>query len=263
MFKFVKTTDLSQTGSGSKVAQCDNGKLDDSFGGSAGTLATLDGSALVVQDPANATATPTASKIVKAGAGGTIDSDWLASTGTGDVVRKTSPTITTPILTSPAKTGGTQSTQENYTTGNAAGQSAINLGNSVTEGTHVKVIDETLSLASLGAKFKAMTTPIPSGAVILSVQANIETLVVAGGTTVKIALGLHGGDVDKYGITGSLVKNQKINTVPDWAVLSGAEQIDVNGVLTDGSDLGGTNISAGSVRVRVVYLQLASLTDAA
>lgn len=40
-------------------------------------LASLDGSSKVVQDPANATATPTASKIPIAGGGGTLASGWI------------------------------------------------------------------------------------------------------------------------------------------------------------------------------------------
>ena len=42
-----------------------------------GLPATLDGSSLVVQDPAHATAIPTADSIVKSGGSGTIDAGWL------------------------------------------------------------------------------------------------------------------------------------------------------------------------------------------
>lgn len=51
--------------------------------GAAGGVATLNGSSLVVQDPANATATPTADKIVKANGSGKIANGWL-NTGTGN-----------------------------------------------------------------------------------------------------------------------------------------------------------------------------------
>lgn len=162
-----------------------------------------------------------------------------------------------------ADAGIEHESQEFFSRGNAAGQTVFNLGLTKAEGFHLKVIDETISLASLGAKFVALTTAIPSGAVIVSAQLNVEALVVAGGTTVKVALGINDGDVDKYGITTNLTKNQKINTIPDWAVLSAEEQIDVCAVVTNGSALGDTNVSAGSVRVRIVYLQLASLTNAA
>ncbi len=147
--------------------------------------------------------------------------------------------------------------------GSAAGLSALSFGGTKVEGLHVQVIEETVSLVGAAAKFVALTTPIPAGAVILSAQLNVEALVVAGGTTVKVALGLNAGDVDKYGKTATLVKNQKANVIPDHAVLAAPEQIDVCGVVTDGSALGDSNFTAGSVRVRIVYLELASLTNAA
>src|SRR3990167_3573314 len=56
------------------------GKLAASWGGSASTLATLDSSTLVVQNPANATATATASKIPIAGGTGKLAEGWLQMT---------------------------------------------------------------------------------------------------------------------------------------------------------------------------------------
>ena len=169
----------------------------------------------------------------------------------------TNKTLTSPSISSPVQTG-----QSNIQGGAAAPVSVLNLGSNSTIGTHVKVIEEVVSLAENDAKYKAMTTPIPAGAVILSVQANIEATVTGGSTTVKIGLGPNGGDVDAYGLSGDLVKNTKINTIPAWAVLATETAIDVNGVVTNGSALGDTNITAGSVRVRVVYLQLVSLANA-
>lgn len=52
------------------------GKISAGFGGSASTLATLNGSAKVVEDPANATATATASKIPIADGSGLLDT-WV------------------------------------------------------------------------------------------------------------------------------------------------------------------------------------------
>ena len=147
--------------------------------------------------------------------------------------------------------------------GNATGQSVLSIGTTDVEGFHVKTIEEVVDLTDAGAKFVAMTTPIPAGAVILSAQANIEAAVTAGGTSVKVGLGQKLGDADKYGKTSALTKNAKISTVPDWAVLGSEEQIDVTALLTDGSDLGDSNFSAGSVRVKIVYIELANLKDAA
>jgi hypothetical protein len=57
-----------------------NGRLAASFGGAASSLATLDGSSKVVEDPANATATPTASRIPIANGSGKLAEGWLQMT---------------------------------------------------------------------------------------------------------------------------------------------------------------------------------------
>jgi len=59
-----------------------SGKLAAGWGGAASSLATLDSGTKVVEDPANATATPTASKIVIADAGGKVDG-WVSDATTG------------------------------------------------------------------------------------------------------------------------------------------------------------------------------------
>ena len=148
------------------------------------------------------------------------------------------------------------------TAGAAAAAVADRIGASLTEGYEIKVIDETVS-GFAAAKTFDLTEDIPAGAVILSVQANIETLVVAGGTSVKVAIGVAGGDVDKYGKTANLSKNAKIDTIPTHAVLGGAEDVQIGIVVTDGSTLGDTDASAGAVRVQIVYAALNSLDDAA
>jgi hypothetical protein len=75
--------------------------------GAASGYASLDASSLVVQNPANATATPTASKIPIADTGGKLADGWLSSnvtlggnsfTGTGNLVRAGSPALTTPSI---------------------------------------------------------------------------------------------------------------------------------------------------------------------
>lgn len=146
--------------------------------------------------------------------------------------------------------------------GAADGAAVLHFGGTLAEGLRAIVVEETIDLTDMDAKFVPITHEIPAGAVILSAQANIEALVVAGGTTVKVALGINDGDVDKYGISADLTKNAKISTIPDWAVLSSAEQIDVCGVVTNGSALGDADITAGLVRVRIVYLEAADLADA-
>lgn len=177
------------------------------------------------------------------------------------------PSIATPSMSNPAMTGnGTFADLVGsglaLTKAGFAGSVALTIGVDATHGLQFKQIDEVVDLSALGAKSKALTTPIPAGAVIISAQANIDELVVAGGTTVKVALGLAAGDVDKYGKSADLVLNTKFNTLADWAVLAAEEAIAVCGVTTDGSALGDSNITAGKVHVRIVYLQLASLANA-
>lgn len=178
------------------------------------------------------------------------------STASGDATSKANAAQAAAI------SGASPRTNMVVTAGAAVPAVGLGLGLDATEGYQLMVIDETLNLTALGAKFKALTTAVPSGAVILSAQANIEAAVTAGGTTALVALGLNGGDVDKYGISTALTKNNKINTIPAHAVLSGTEQIDVCGVVVGGATLGDTNISAGSVRVRVVYAIPTSLKNA-
>lgn len=142
--------------------------------------------------------------------------------------------------------------------GAAAAAVAARFGASATEGLEVRVIDETS--AALAAVSTDLTEDVPDGAVILAVQGNIETAAVAGGTSVKVGIGPV-ADPDKYGITSGLTQNLKIDIIPDWAVLSGAEDIQINACATGGG-IGDTAFSAGVVRVRIVYLALNSLDNA-
>lgn len=74
----LNSEEVTATPGVSKVVRADgSGKLPAGWGGSASGLATLDGSSKVVQDPANATATPTASKIPIATSGATLDG-WIS-----------------------------------------------------------------------------------------------------------------------------------------------------------------------------------------
>jgi hypothetical protein len=61
--------------------------LDSSFGGSADSLATLDSNSLVVQNPANATTTPTAGALPIAKSDTLLNPSWIAtSTATGSII---------------------------------------------------------------------------------------------------------------------------------------------------------------------------------
>lgn len=123
------------------------------------------------------------------------------------------------------------------------------------------VIDEVVDFTGLDVASKAMTAEIPAGAVIESVQANIDALVVAGGTTVKVGIAPDVADPDEYGLSAALTKNTKISVIPAPAVLATAETLSVFACATAGG-VGDTNITAGKVRVRVTYRVAAALPNA-
>jgi hypothetical protein len=77
-------TTATATPAANAIAKANSaGKLLAGWGGAASTLATLNGSIKVVEDPANATATPTASKIPMTGAGGAFLAEgWRRPTPT-------------------------------------------------------------------------------------------------------------------------------------------------------------------------------------
>ena len=148
--------------------------------------------------------------------------------------------------------------------GAAAAVAAMRFGASATEGLEVKVIDEVVTLTN--AVETALTETVPSGAVILSVQANNDTLVVGDASgdngLTKVGIGPT-GDPDKYGKTADLIKNSKVDTLPDWAVLGSEETIVVKGCDNAGTAVTELFVAGGEVRVRIVYLACNSLDDTA
>ena len=148
--------------------------------------------------------------------------------------------------------------------GAAAAAVTQRFGASATEGLEVKVIDEVVILTN--AVETDLTETVPSGAVILSVQANNDTLVVGDASgdngLVKVGIGIT-GDPDKYGKSADLTQNAKIDTVPDWAVLGGAETVTVKGCDAAGTAVSELFVAGGEVRVRIVYAVCNSLDDTA
>jgi hypothetical protein len=148
--------------------------------------------------------------------------------------------------------------------GAAAAAVALRFGASATEGLEVRVIDEVVTLTNDVAT--DLTEDIPIGAVILSAQANLDTAVVgdASGDNLlaKVGVGV-AADPDKYGKTSVLTQNAKVDTLPDWAVLSGAEDIQLFACKTDGSACTEKFVGGESVRVRIVYIACNSLDNAA
>jgi hypothetical protein len=125
--------------------------------------------------------------------------------------------------------------------------------NDVAGSKEVKV-DEIIDFTGNATKYKPVCT-IPAGSKVKLVIAQITVLAVGGSTTVKLGIGPHGGDVDQLGTLATLTKNTQINKVPTDAlgIIAAETTIDVNGIVTNGSALGDTNVTAGKVRVIIVY----------
>lgn len=151
-----------------------------------------------------------------------------------------------------------------HTVSSLTGEVAQRFGATTTEGLETRVLEETVTLTN--AVQTDLTNTIPAGAVILSVQSNLDTLVAGDASGddlgVKVGIGVT-ADPDKYGLSSALTKNLKTDKIPDWAVLASAEQITVKLAQTDGSAATEKFVAGGIVRVRVVYLATNSLDDAA
>jgi len=148
------------------------------------------------------------------------------------------------------------------TNDSASGAVALRFGATTTEGLEAKVMEETVSTSS-GAHV-SMSNAVPSGAVILCVQTNIEALVDGDGEgddlLDQIAIG-HSGDDNLYGESGALTQNTKTDCIPDWEVLSAARTIQVTAYKAVGAPCT-EEFNGGSVRIRVVYLDTNSLDNA-
>lgn len=133
----------------------------------------------------------------------------------------------------------------------------LRIGSNTNEGLETFVVDTVVELGMISG---VDAVAVPVGAIIKSVQANLQEEAVADGTSVKVGIGIT-GTVDKYGLTTNLQKNQKINILLTPVVLQGVESIKVFPCASNGA-VGDSDFTAGSIRVRVVYDQLASLVNA-
>lgn len=148
--------------------------------------------------------------------------------------------------------------------GTGTGDVVERVGGSATEGLERRVYEDTVSPVAVETNL----INLPAGAKVISVQANVEVLLVAGGTSVTWSIGT-AADPDKYGTSGfptqadDLTKNSKSDFLGDSTQLTAAEQMVLTAAATGGAGDGDTAFSAGSVRVRVVYDFPNSLDDAA
>ncbi len=152
-------------------------------------------------------------------------------------------------------------------------------------GTKIAVIGPDLTHGMVTTVYEATVSPnavetalftVPANSVIDAVQANVESSLTGGGTTVTFSIGVT-GDVDAYGTAGSptdaLVKNTKLDYMgagnPPGAGASlgvfskSTVALKLIGAATGGTSAGNTALTVGSVKVRVVYRTLLSYVDAA
>lgn len=163
---------------------------------------------------------------------------------------------------SKALVAGAQNNLDTLVLSAGATAAAQVLGIGPTNGTGLRymVIDESVTIPSAQAAV-ALTNVVPDGAILISVQASIDTTVVAT-TAVKVGIG-YAADPDAYGLTADLLLNTKVDTLiaASPAVGTGEGIIGLYACDTNG-DAAGT-IDSGVVRVRLVYAVLVSLPNAA
>jgi len=134
----------------------------------------------------------------------------------------------------------------------------------LTDAMVVNVLEEQVTLTNAVAT--NLSTTIPANSIILSVAANLDTLVEGDASgdngLTKVGIGVT-ADPDKYGLTGDLLKNSKTT----WAItptrLTSAEQITVKAANNSGVAVTEKFVAGGKVTVRVVYLTASALPNAA
>ncbi len=144
--------------------------------------------------------------------------------------------------------------------GTAAGVVFKRLGSTLTEGYETFVVDETL--LALAAISTDLTADVPAGAVILSVQGNVDAAITGGGTSVNVCIGTTGNPDLRSPTVGALTLDAKIDHIPAYASLASAEDLQVH-MCTAAGAIGDTAASGGGAfRVRIVYANTNSLDDA-
>lgn len=151
------------------------------------------------------------------------------------------------------------------TVGAAAPAVAARLGASGTEGLELKVYDEVLDLTN--AVVVDTNAVIPAGSIILSVQGNLEKVVVGDATgddlLADIGLGIKAGDEDAYAEFGALTQDSKADGLPTYAPLASEVTISIFGLKVDGDTAATEKFVADTeaVRVRAAWLQPNSLDN--
>lgn len=118
-------------------------------------------------------------------------------------------------------------------------------------GANEVVVDMIIDFTSNNTKFINICTP-PAGSIITYVGLYVTVTVVGGSTTVKLAIGANAGTTNSYGVAATLTAGTTISSCFS-TVVAASTGIDLNGVVTAGTSLGDTALTAGKVHVVVIY----------
>lgn len=208
--------------------------LHSSFGGSANSLATLDANTLVVQNPANATSTPTANKIPIADASSTLNS-WVKGKFGGDgsdgALSITSGTTTINL-------GGAAIVEKNYTSISITGTGALAFSNPNANGTKIILrsqgnCDLTSSAApmidasGMGAASSTQATSLESTSKVGTAGADGEENTATGGAGGSTYNG--GFSLELYTTTAAKLNNRYIGIFPGSGGAAGGNGISGSG----------------------------------
>ena len=143
---------------------------------------------------------------------------------------------------------------------------SVFFGTPMLGGPRVRQLDQNVSVNGFST---AMSTQIPAGAIILSVQGLVLqtiTPVVGGGNGVTWSLGPAGGTINAYGTAGSpSAANSLAAGSKSWwlnsgmTYLSSANAVTVYFAQTGGSSASTTNFGSGVIRIVVTYFDCGSL----
>jgi hypothetical protein len=143
---------------------------------------------------------------------------------------------------------------EAYTDTKLAG---IDLPELVELSSEIGMLDDTVSANPAAASFD-LSDVVPAGAVIIGVQVKLMTAITGADGATKVGIGT-AAVPDKYGKTTGLTSGLLITTTPNWAVLGAPETINLYAVDDAGAATGKIGGASESIKVRVMYTQIALL----
>jgi hypothetical protein len=155
-------------------------------------------------------------------------------------------------------TGGCLYAQNNNSTG---GADAFVLSSTINEGLRFRTFAQTFASPTTITATTGLNLggDLPDGAMVVSAQVVLNGTYSTAGSNDCVGLGI-AADPDKYGKTTNLNTGQVINTlITSPAVLSGAEDVRLFGVVNGTGALGTGDLTAAGCKVRIVYKLLVSL----